>query len=86
MARFEVRIKRSVAKELLRLPKADNRRIVGQIQALASDPRPKGCERLAGRESYRIRQGNYRVIYTIDDDRVIVEILRVGHRREVYRN
>ena len=86
MARFEVRIKRSVAKELLRLPKADNRRIIGRIQALASDPRPTGCERLAGRESYRIRQGRYRVIYTIDDDRVIVEIVRVGHRREVYRN
>jgi mRNA interferase RelE/StbE len=84
MARFEVRIKRSVAKELLRLSKADNRRIVSRIEALAKDPRPVGCEKLAGRESYRIRQGNYRVVYTIDDDRVIVEVVRVAHRSDVY--
>lgn len=81
MARFDVRIKRSVAKELLRLPKADNRRIVNRIQGLAENPRPYGCEKLAGQESYRIRQGDYRVVYTIDDDRVIVEVVRVGHRR-----
>lgn len=86
MARFEVRIKRSVAKELLRLPRADNRRIVGRIQALAEEPRPHGCEKLAGQESYRIRQGYYRVVYTIDDDRVIVEVVRIGHRSDVYRN
>ena len=86
MARFEVRIKHSVAKELLLLPRADNRRIVGRIQALAEDPRPHGCEKLAGKESYRIRQGNYRVVYTIDDDRVIVEVVRVGHRGDVYRD
>ncbi|HET6546286.1 MAG TPA: type II toxin-antitoxin system RelE/ParE family toxin [Rhodanobacteraceae bacterium] len=85
MARFELRIKRSVAKDLSRLPKADNRRIVARIRALAEDPRPQGCEKLAGRESYRIRQGNYRVVYTIDDDRVIVEVVRVGHRGDVYR-
>ena len=86
MARFEVRIKRSVAKELLRLPKADNRRILSRIQALGENPRPQGCEKLAGRESYRIRQGNWRVVYTIDEDRVIVEVVRVGHRSDVYRN
>jgi mRNA interferase RelE/StbE len=86
MARFEVRIKRSVAKELLLLPRADNRRIVGRIQALAEDPRPHGCEKLAGLESYRIRQGDYRVVYTINDDRVIVEVVRVGHRSDVYRD
>ena len=86
MARFEVRIKRSVAKVLLRLPRADNRRIVGRIQALAEEPRPHGCEKLAGQESYRIRQGDYRVVYTIDDDRVIVEVVRIGHRSDVYRN
>ena len=81
MAKFDVRIKRSVAKELLRLPKADNRRIVNRIQGLAENPRPYGCEKLAGQESYRTRQGDYRVVYTIDDDRVIVEVVRVGHRR-----
>ena len=86
MARFEVRIKRSVAKELLRLPKADNHRIMDRIQALAEDPSPHGCEKLAGQESYRIRQGDYRVVYTIDDGRVIVEDVRVDHRSVVYRD
>jgi mRNA interferase RelE/StbE len=85
MARFEIRIKRSAAKELLRLPRADNRRIVGRIHALADDPRPQGCEKLAGHESYRIRQGDYRIVYTIDDTCVVVEVIRVGHRRDVYR-
>lgn len=86
MARFEIRIRRSVAKDLLRLPKADNRRIVARIEALAEDPRPHGCEKLAGSAAFRIRQGDYRIIYTIDDDIVVVEIIRVGHRREVYRD
>ena len=86
MARFEVRLRRSVAKDLLRLPKADNRRIAARIEALADDPRPHGCEKLAGSLAYRVRQGNYRIVYTIDDDTVIVEIVRVGHRRDVYRD
>ena len=85
MARFEVRIKRSAAKELLRIPRADNRRIVARIHGLADDPRPEGCEKLAGQESYRIRQGDYRIVYTIDDAHLIVEVVRVGHRRDVYR-
>ena len=67
------------------MSKADNHRILVRIKALADDPHPPGCEKLAGQESYRIRQGNYRVVYTIDDDRVIVEIVRVGHRSDVYR-
>jgi mRNA interferase RelE/StbE len=85
MARFEVRLRRSVAKDLLRLPKADNRRITARIEALAENPRPKGCEKLAGSSALRIRQGDYRIIYTIDDGTVVVEVIRVGHRREVYR-
>ncbi len=86
MAVFEVRIRRSAAKELARLPKVETRRILRRIQALGENPRPPGSEKLAGQESYRIRQGDYRVIYTVDDDLVIVEIVRVGHRRDVYRN
>lgn len=81
MARFEVRVKRSVVKELLCLPKVDNRRIANRIHAFADDPRPHGCEKLAGRDSYRIRQGDYRIVYTIGDEHVIVEVVRVGHRR-----
>lgn len=86
MARFEVRIRRSVVKELLKLPKAENRRIMARIRGLAAEPRPYGCEKLAGQDAYRIRQGKYRVIYTVDDDRVIIEVVRVGHRCDVYRN
>lgn len=86
MARFEIRIKRSVVKDLLRLPKAANRRIVKRIESLADDPRPAGCEKRAGRESWRIRQGSYRIVYTIDDGRVVVEVVRVGHRKDVYRD
>ncbi|MEP6485018.1 MAG: type II toxin-antitoxin system RelE/ParE family toxin [Rudaea sp.] len=86
MAKFEVRFKRSAAKELLKLPHLDNRRIMSRIQSLAENPRPPGCERLAGRESYRVRQGDFRIIYTIDDERVIVEVIRVGHRSDVYKH
>ena len=86
MEKFEIRFKRTVAKELLKLPRNDNRKIMARILALSENPRPAGCEKLADRESYRVRQGDYRIIYTIDDDRVIVEVIRVGHRRAIYRH
>ena len=86
MARFEIRFKRSVVKELLKLSRNDNRKVMSRIQALSEDPRPTGCEKLAGHESYRVRQGDYRIIYTIDDGRIVVEVIRVGHRRDVYRH
>ena len=86
MARFEIRVKRSVVKELLKLSRNDNRKVMARIQGLSENPRPSGCEKLAGHESYRIRQGDYRIIYTIDDGRIVVEVIRVGHRRDVYRH
>ncbi len=86
MAKFEIRFKRSAAKELLKLSRIDNRRIMSRIQSLGDNPRPPGCERLTGLDSYRIRQGDFRVIYTIDDERIIVEVIRVGHRSDVYRH
>jgi mRNA interferase RelE/StbE len=86
MARYELRIKRSVAKDLRGVPKADVRRVLARIEALADDPRGPGCEKLAGPDDlYRVRQGVYRIVYTIHDDRVVVEVIRVGHRGEVYR-
>jgi mRNA interferase RelE/StbE len=57
-----------------------------RIRGLADDPRPPGSETLSGEDRYRLRQGDYRVIYAIDDDRRIVEIVKIGHRREVYRD
>ena len=87
MARYSLRIKRSAAKELEAVSrKSDRQRIVHRIEALAGDPRPSGSEKLAGyNDRYRIRQGTYRVVYSVDDDSRVVEVVRIGHRREVYR-
>ena len=63
----------------------DRRRVVAKIKALASDPRPRGAEKLSGKEQYRLRQGAYRILYEIDDRDVIVTVVKVGHRREVHR-
>jgi mRNA interferase RelE/StbE len=86
MARYELRIKPSVAKDTRGIPKADVRRILGRIEALRDDPRASGCEKLAGgSELYRVRQGVYRIVYAIHDEQVVIEVIRVGHRGEVYR-
>lgn len=84
-APYSLRIKRSAEQELRRLPKADLARIVRRIERLASGPRPPGCEKLFDADCYRIRQGDYRILYTVDDRQKLVEVYRVGHRREVYR-
>lgn len=86
MARYELRFKASVAKDLRGLPKADVQRILRRIESLRDDPRGPGCEKLAGTsEHYRVRQGRYRIVYGIDDTVLIVEVVRVAHRSGVYR-
>ncbi len=87
MASYRLSIKRSAAKELEAVePKSLRLRIISKIQALAKQPRPAGSEKLAGAEdSYRIRQGDYRVLYTVDDQAVVIEGVRIAHRREAYR-
>ena len=85
MASYSIQLTRSAAKELERIPLKDRRRIVDRITALADDPRPAGSERLSGDDKYRIRQGDYRILYEIVDYELIVAVVRVGHRREVYR-
>jgi len=85
VARCSLGIKRSAAKELDELPKKERRRIVERIQALAEEPRPRGSEKLSGQEKYRLRQGNLRILYEIDDPSLSVTIVKIGHRREVYR-
>ncbi|MGA7305713.1 MAG: type II toxin-antitoxin system RelE/ParE family toxin [Rhodothermales bacterium] len=83
---YRVEIKRSAAKEIEAIGRlGDRRRVVARIMRLADDPRPSGCTKLAGSGAYRIRQGNYRIVYTIADDLLIVEVIPVGHRRDVYR-
>ena len=83
---YSLVIKRSAEKELKKLPGGDLRRVVDRIHGLAQQPRPAGCEKLSGEaERYRIRQGDYRIVYDIDDSAHIVAIVKIGHRREVYR-
>lgn len=86
MARYRILIKTSAAKEIEALPtKGDRKRVLARIQSLAEDPRPRGAEKLGGRDRYRVRQGVYRIIYSISDDVLIVHVIKVGHRGDVYR-
>ena len=85
MGRFELLIRPSVAKDVQGIPQSDLRRILARIESLRENPRPPGCVRLSASECYRIRQGDYRIVYEIHDDRVVVIVVRVGHRRDVYR-
>ena len=76
---------RSAAKELESVPTKDRQRIVSKIGALAKNPRPAGAEKLSGEDKYRVRQGDHRVLYEILDADLLVTIVRIGNRREVYR-
>jgi mRNA interferase RelE/StbE len=82
---YSVLVKRDAEKELRRLPRRDLKRLVDRIAALAVEPRPTGVEKLSTLERYRVRQGDYRVVYEIDDQARTVTVVRIGHRREVYR-
>lgn len=84
MAKYRIEFKPSVWKDMDNIPKADRRKILRKIQTLAANPRPHGSQKLVGKERYRIRQGNYRILYSIEDDRLVVVVVKVGHRREVY--
>ncbi|HOD99795.1 MAG TPA: type II toxin-antitoxin system RelE/ParE family toxin [Kiritimatiellia bacterium] len=86
MAKYEVLLRQSVLKQdLLALPKADVQKIVKAIRGLGEEPRPRGVQKLTGQEYYRIRQGRYRILYSIQDEEKTVWVVKVGHRREVYR-
>ena len=85
MASYSVSIRKSAAKELEALPAKDRRRVVGRIQGLARNPRPPGCQKLSGEEKYRLRQGDFRILYEIIDDELIVAVVKIGNRRDVYR-
>ena len=85
MARYELRIKRSVARDLAPLPKKDVQRIVEAINGLTDNPRPPQSLKLSGAEKYRLRCGVYRVLYEIQDEVLIVCVVKVGHRKDVYR-
>jgi mRNA interferase RelE/StbE len=85
MAEYKLFFKKSVQKDLNAIPKADLRRILKRIEGLAEDPRPPGCEKLTGQERYRLRQGRHRILYSIQDDKLTVWVVKVGHRKDFYR-
>ena len=85
MASYNVLIKPSAVKELEAIPTKDRARIVKKVRALANEPRPTGCEKLSGREQYRLRQGRYRIVYSVSDEEQTVLIAKIAHGRETYR-
>ena len=83
---YKVTILPAALRQLADLPRADRRRISDKIERLGEDPRPPGAKRPQGKYEYlRLRSGDYRIIYTVDDDRLGILIVAIGHRREVYR-
>jgi len=85
MAVYKIFFRRSVLKDLAKIPKDELQRIIKKIEKLAHDPRPRGCEKISGQDRFRIRQGNYRIIYSIQDDELTIWVVKIGHRREIYR-
>ena len=86
MAKYSVTFKKSVAKDLRSIPNQDVRRILSCINALAINPRAEGCIKLSGHDCYRVRQGIYRIIYEIVEDKLIVNVVKVAHRSSVYQS
>jgi mRNA interferase RelE/StbE len=85
MAGYNVGLRASAEKELRKIPANDLARIIERIAALGGNPRPEGAAKLSGEEKYRIRQGDYRIVYAIDEDAKTVLIVKIGNRRDVYR-
>ena len=85
MSRYRVEIASRVAKELADLPKGVRLRIAMAIDALADDPRPPGAKKLTGHDAYRVRVGDYRILYEIADNVLVVLVVKVRHRKDVYR-
>jgi len=85
MAAYKIFFRKSVGKDFSAIPKRDLRKILRRIEMLSEDPRPSGCEKLTGQERFRVRQGRYRIVYSIQDKDLTVWIVKVGHRKDIYR-
>jgi len=85
VANYDLLIKPSAVKELEALQAKNRRRIVNKIQNLAVEPRPHGCEKLTGHDRFRLRQGDLRILFEVDDTLRTVIVVKIGHRRDVYR-
>jgi mRNA interferase RelE/StbE len=85
MAVYKVLFKASVEKDFAPIPNKDLKKILKRIEGLVENPRPLGYEKLTGQERYRLRQGRYRIVYSIQDDALTVWVVKVGHRKDIYR-
>ncbi len=85
MAAYKVYFRESVQKDFNAIPKKDLTKILRRIQSLAIDPRPPGCEKLTGQERYRLRHGRYRMVYSVLDELLAIWVVKVGHRKDIYR-
>jgi mRNA interferase RelE/StbE len=85
MAGYKILFKKSVWKDFESIPKNDLKKILKSIELLGENPRPPGCQKLSGQERYRLRQGRYRIVYSIQDIELSVWVVKVGHRKDVYR-
>ena len=85
MAAYRIFFKKSVEKDFKVIPNKDLVKILERIEALAEDPRPPGCEKLSGQQKYRLRQGRYRILYSVQDDELTIWVVKVGHRKDIYR-
>lgn len=85
MAAYKLYFRASVEKDFASIPRSDLKKILQRIKTLADNPRPPGCEKLTGQEKYRVRQGRYRIVYSIHDDELTVWIVKVGYRKDIYR-
>ncbi len=85
MAGYEIFFKASVWKDFKRIPRSDLKKNLSKIETLVQDPRQFGSEKLTGQELYHIRQGNYRIVYSIQDNELTIWVVKVGHRKDVYR-
>ena len=83
---YKIELRRKAQRSLDRLPKGDFDAILDAVKGLANSPRPKGVEKIKSAGLWRIRQGDYRIVYSIDDKQQMVTVVRIGHRREIYRS
>ena len=86
MAKYNIEIKKSAVKEIKNLPQKELKKVLSAIEKLGSDPRPRDCKKLSQEEQYRVRVGNYRILYSIKDVSLIICVVKVAHRQSVYKN
>ncbi len=86
MESYKILIKKSAAAELAGIPRKDLEKVIRRIRDLEQNPRPFGCRKLSGKDRFRLRQGDYRIVYAVDDSRRVIDVFKIGNRREIYRD